>query len=127
MTPGPAKSAKPALPLASLPEPFSSLAYPCWQAPTHKRGHFVEVCGKAGLVAAVFGPIDMVRGVPPAAARVVARREKPSSLPRRNGVVLAHEGKRLWVALDTCANCRRIRGISAVADLDLDDRRHGGR
>jgi len=109
-----------AAPPRALPERFASLGEPCEGSPIFRRGPFVEICGTSATVAAVAGPVDMVRGIPPAQAEVLTSIKQPSyPLGReQETLVVAREAQRLWVALVTCGGCRRIRGTSVVADLD---------
>lgn len=100
----------PSRPLSPVPERFSVLGGPC--APD--RAENVAICG-GGRVAAIFSPVDLAVGVPPAAAEVV---HEESATPFQRSLLIALEGERLWIKMVTCGSCRRVMGWAFVGDLD---------
>jgi hypothetical protein len=93
-----------------LPERFSALGGPC--APD--RAENVAICG-GGRVAAIYSPVDLAEGVPPAAAEAIHEESAP---PFSRSLLIAIEGERLWIKMVTCGTCRRVTGWAFVGDLE---------
>lgn len=105
-----AAPAPPVRPLSPVPERFSALGGPC--APD--RAENVAICG-GGRVAAIYAPVDLAVGAPPAAAEVVHEESAP---PFNRSLLIALEGERIWIRMVTCGSCRRVMGWAFVGDLD---------
>ncbi|APR79017.1 Hypothetical protein A7982_04364 [Minicystis rosea] len=109
-TPGPAGNAYDPVKQSGLggPCPPDAAVYPFLN----------RFCDTAGRVSGVIMPVDVLEGVPPAGAEILATDSEPGHPIKREYVVaLDARGTRLWVRAVTCGDCRRMLGWSFVGDL----------